>query len=101
MGKFALLGIRYDNPQQIDQSTLNWEKDLILTVNPSRLQLGRHILMHSESFVIVPSWNTTRAARLVEAPASAWVTFLSLCLPHVFALSVLRCPRGSPLCGPR
>ena len=43
MGKFALLGIRYDNPQQIDQSTLNWEKGLILTVNPSRLQLGRHI----------------------------------------------------------
>ena len=31
MGKFTLLGIRYDNPQQIDQSTLNWEKDLILT----------------------------------------------------------------------
>jgi hypothetical protein len=41
MGKFTLLGIRYDNPQQIDQSTLNWEKVLFLpNGNPATVGSG-------------------------------------------------------------
>ena len=36
MGKFTLLGIRYDNPQQVDQSTLDWQPGLTLTSQPTQ-----------------------------------------------------------------
>jgi hypothetical protein len=35
MGKFTLLGIRYDNPQQVDQTTLNWQPGLTLVIQPA------------------------------------------------------------------
>jgi hypothetical protein len=40
MGKLNIAGIVFDNPQQVDQSTLNWQPGLTLTAQPTEAPVG-------------------------------------------------------------